>query len=325
MPMAYDNGKTPFYSETTRDLGTPQDWTGNGATHLGVWFRGYPAPTSVAVTETGGKMTLTGDGTDIWNASDDFVFAYKTLNGDGSIIARVVSIGAGTNTWAKGGVMIRDSLNGGSTYANTVLTANSDGTAGNGACFQWRPTADSATGLGNATAAAVIKPPYWVKIERKGDSITGSISANGTTWSMLGTSQTLVMTAPVYIGICVTSHQAGQQRTFDFDNISSTGGVTGSWQGAQISSPRYNDAAGLYAIVADNSGKSKIVTHPDPAAAATGAWTRWTIPLSDLTAAGVKTTKIQKLTLGVGDRNSPKAGGTGMLFIDDIGFGHPLP
>ncbi len=45
MPMAYDNSKTPFYSETTRDLGTPQDCTGNGATHLGLWFRGYPAVT----------------------------------------------------------------------------------------------------------------------------------------------------------------------------------------------------------------------------------------------------------------------------------------
>ena len=45
MPLAYDNSKTPFYSETTRDLGTAQDWTGHGATHLDLWFRGYPAST----------------------------------------------------------------------------------------------------------------------------------------------------------------------------------------------------------------------------------------------------------------------------------------
>jgi hypothetical protein len=201
-----------------------------------------------------------------------------------------------------------------------VLTANSDGAAGNGACFQWRPTADSATGLGNATAAAVIKPPYWVKIERKGDNLFGSISANGTTWTQLGT-QSLTMADPVYIGICVTSHQAGEQRTFTFDSISATGGVTGSWQGAQISSPRYNDAAGLYAIVEDSSGAKKTVVHPDPAAAATGTWTLWPISLSDLTSAGVKANKVKKLTIGVGDRNSPKAGGTGMLYIDDIGYG----
>ena len=130
------------------------------------------------------------------------------------------------------------------------------------------------------------------------------------------------MTAPVYIGLCVTSHAAGEQRTVQFDNITTTGGVTGSWQGAQINSPQYNDVAGLYIVVTDSSGKSKITAHADPAAAAIGAWTLWTIPLSDLTAAGVKMTKVQKLTIGVGDRNSPKAGGTGMLYIDDIGFGH---
>ena len=44
--------------------------------------------------------------------------------------------------------------------------------------------------------------------------------------------------------------------------------------------------------------------------------------MSDLT--GVNLTMVQKLTLGVGDKNSPKAGGTGILYIDDIGYGHPV-
>ncbi len=115
-----------YYSETTRDLGTAQDWTGNGATHMDLWFQGYAAAT-VAVTVTNGALTLTGDGTDIWNNADDFAFAYKTLTGDGSIVARVVSVGTGTNTWAKGGVMIRGDLTAGSTFVDMVLTANSDG------------------------------------------------------------------------------------------------------------------------------------------------------------------------------------------------------
>ena len=66
------------------------------------------------------------------------------------------------------------------------------------------------------------------------------------------------------------------------------------------------------------------MANADPAAAATGAWTQWTIPLSDLTAAGLKTTKIQKITIGIGNKTSPAAGGTGIVFIDDIGFGHPI-
>ena len=32
---------------------------------------------------------------------------------------------------------------------------------------------------------------------------------------------------------------------------------------------------------------------------------------------------VKKLTLGVGSKTSPAKGGAGMLYIDDIGFGHP--
>jgi hypothetical protein len=153
--------------------------------------------------------------------------------------------------------------------------------------------------------------------------ITGYVSANGTTWTQQGTSQTISMTNPVDVGICVTAHQAGEQRTMQFDNITTTGNVTGSWQGIQINSSLHNAAAGLYVVIQDNAGKSKLSVHADPAATNASTWTQWTIPLSDLTAAGVKTTKVQKITIGVGNRNSPQAGGTGMLFLDDIGYGHP--
>ena len=320
MPLAYNNSKSPYYSETTRDLGTAQDWTGNGATHLDLWFQGYAAPT-VPVTVTNGVLTLTGDGTDIWNNADDFAFAYKTLTGDGSIVARVVSVGTGTNTWAKGGVMIRGDLTAGSADVFMVLTANSDGAAGNGASFQYRLTSNG--GCANTDSTVVIKPPYWAKLQRTGNLLTGYVSANGTTWTQQGTSQTISMTNPVDIGICVTAHQAGEQRTMQFDNITTTGNVTGSWQGAQINSSPHNAPAGLYVAVQDNAGKSKLSVNANPAATNVGTWTQWTIPLSDLTAAGLKTTAIKKITIGIGDRNSPAAGGAGMLFIDDIGFGHP--
>ena len=226
MPLMYDNSKSPFYSETTRDLGTAQDWTGSGATHMDLWFRGYPAPTSMAVAETGGKMSLTGSGTDIWNNSDQFGFAYKTLTGDGSIVARVTDKGTGTNTWAKGGVMIRAGLNGGSTFAAMVLSDNSDGTASYGYSLQYRLTTDGAAASADGTAPT-INVPYWVKVQRVGDNFSGYVSADGKTWRQQGTTQTIKMTDPVLIGICVTSHQAGEQRTEQFDNIALTGNVTG--------------------------------------------------------------------------------------------------
>ena len=76
--------------------------------------------------------------------------------------ARVVSNGTGTNTWAKGGVMIRDSLNGGSTQAMMAIT----GSGGNGASFQYRAATNGASA--NIDSGAVLAPPYWVKMERIG-------------------------------------------------------------------------------------------------------------------------------------------------------------
>ncbi len=312
MPMDFDNTKTPFFSEASREFSPLQNWTANGVTDLSLWVQGYPAPQSVAVTEAAGKITLSGDGTDIWNNSDQFTFAYKTLNGDGSMTARVVSIGPGTNTWAKAGVMVRDSLDGGSTHAMTVMTANSDGTAGNGASFQYRAATDGTSA--NSDSGAVVKPPYWVKIDRLGDSLSGSYSADGKTWRSLGVPQVITMNAPVYIGLCVTSHQAGEQREFVFDSVTTTGGVTGAWQGAVIDSPRYNGKANLYVIVEDSAGKS--ATASDSALVNAAAWTEWKIPLSSLT--GVNLAKVKKLTVGVGDKANPAADGAGRIYIDDI-------
>jgi len=311
MPLAYDNSAQPYYSEAERTWASPQNWTLNGMNTLSLQVRGYPVVTSVAVTETGGKMTLTGDGRDIWDASDDFVYAFKSLNGDATIVARVTNLGTGTNTWAKAGVMIRDSLDGGSMFADMVITANTDGTAGNGASFQYR--APSALTGANANSTAVVAAPYWVKLERAGDSFTGYVSPDGSAWSMIG-SQEVVMTAPVYIGLAVTSHQTGEQRTFQFESIKTTGSVTGQWQGAVINSPRHNSSQDLYVAIQDSTNKVAVVTNATAVNSAT--WTEVQVPLSSFT--GVSMTKVKKMFIGVGSRGNPAADGTGMLFIDDI-------
>ncbi|NLH44088.1 MAG: hypothetical protein GX448_19800, partial [Planctomycetes bacterium] len=253
MPLAYDNTKAPFFSETSTEFESVQNWTVSGASELCVWTRGYPAVTTTAVTETGGKMSLTGSGADIWNNSDEFTYAYKTLTGDGSLIARVTSIGPGTQTWAKGGVMIRDSINGGSTHAMMVMTANTDGAAGNGASFQYRAAANGASA--NTDSSVLVKVPYWVKIERSGGTFTGFTSADGKAWSQVGTT-VIEMTDPVLIGIAVTSHAAGESRTFQFESITATGNVSGAWQGAVVNAAQYNDAAPMYLTVTDSAGKS---------------------------------------------------------------------
>ena len=310
MPLAYDNSGPAFFSETTREFNPAQNWTGSGATELCVWTRGYPALAPVAVTETAGKMTLTGSGRDIWDNDDQFTYAFKTLTGDGTLVARVVSTGTGTSTWGKGGVMIRDSLHGNSAHAMMAIT-----TPGvNGASFQYRDTTGGTSA--GTDSGAVVTVPAWVKIERSGDTFNGYTSADGKAWTIVS-SATIVMEAPVQIGLCVTSHAAGEERTFEFESIATTGAVTGVWQGVAISSPLHNDPVDMYLTVEDSTGKKATAT--SATAVTVADWTRWTIPMSDL--APVSFSKVKKLTLGVGTKGASTPGPTGMVFIDDIGFG----
>ncbi len=306
MPLEYNNVDSPFFSEAYREFAPVQDWTVNDINTLKLYVRGYPAPATVTETAPG-QFSVTGGGADIWNTADEFTFVFKTLNGDGTLVAHVVSNGTGSNTWAKGGVMIRDGLDAGSTHAMMVIT---DG-GGNGASFQWRPVADTASSNSDATAA--VAPPYWVKIERTGQTLKGSISANGTTWTQIGTDQFIPMIDPVYVGLCVTSHVAGQLRTYEFDNVKTTGSVTGQWRAQDIGLTR-NSPQNLYVIVEDSAGKQAVAS--DATAVNAADWVEVAIPLSDF--AGVNMTKVEKLYIGVGDRDNPAADGAGMLFIDDI-------
>lgn len=77
-----------------------------------------------------------------------------------------------------------------------------------------------------------------------------------------------------------------------------------------------NGADTLYVALQDNAGHVAVVSHPDTAAVKSMQWVEWKIPLSQFS--GVSATTIKKMYVGVGDRKSPKAGGAGSLFIDDI-------
>ena len=159
MPFDYNNAKSPFFSEAQREWTAPQDWTINGLSDLVVWLRGNPA----SFVATGpGAMTMSAWGTDIYNTADQCRFAYKSLTGNGTIIARVDNIG-NSDPWAKGGVMIRESLDAGSRFA--IVFASS----GNGVRFQARALTDNAATSDTPVATAeqiALQTPVWVKLER---------------------------------------------------------------------------------------------------------------------------------------------------------------
>jgi hypothetical protein len=77
-----------------------------------------------------------------------------------------------------------------------------------------------------------------------------------------------------------------------------------------------NGPAPLYLVVKDASNKTATAICPDATVIGTAKWSEWKIPLSNL--AGVNLARIKKITIGLGDKAKPAAGGAGLIFIDDI-------
>ncbi len=75
-----------------------------------------------------------------------------------------------------------------------------------------------------------------------------------------------------------------------------------------------NAAEPMYAAV----NGSAVVTHDNPDAAQIASWTAWNIDLQVFADQGVNLSNVNSITLGLGNRNNPVAGGSGMIYFDDI-------
>jgi len=316
MPLFYNNTAGVTKSEAARTFDEPQDWTAHGANTLTLYVRGRPF---AFLEHADGSIVMSGAGVDIWEMADEFRFAYKPLNGNGSIVARVDSL-ANTDAGAKAGVMIREKADMGSKFAAVYITP------GNGCRFQAR-TGTPANAIGDDAVATTeqkaIRAPYWIKLERSGDVFRGFYSADGTTWTpMAWNPQTIPMQANVYIGLAVTSRSAGNPTTAVFSGVATSGNVTGPWQHVAIGVEQpSNDPAPLYVAVEDTAGHLELVRHEDEAAVGLDSWLPWQIPLSSFGSANVDMTKVSKMYIGVGDRQNPGPSAAGLLYIDDIQLG----
>ena len=312
--LNYDNSVEPYVSEAVWD--TPADLTFGGVSVLSLRFHGGAGQEgSVSLDEATGTYSMTGSGADVWGNSDQFHYGYRELTGDGEIVARVVSNGTGTNNWAKGGVMIRETLDANSKHTIMALT----GGEGGGITFQGRPETggSSRSYHGDLTAA----PPYWVKLTRVGNTITAYSSADGVEWTLFTDASPdgaitnpwdIEMADPVLIGLFVTSHQAGERRTYTFDNVSVAGNISDTDMSTDIGIP-FNTPEPIYVALEDTTGAVATVVHPYAEATMINAWRDWTIPLSEF--AGVDASSAAKLYFGVGDG---EPGGHGTVRIANI-------
>ena len=158
-----------------------------------------------------GVYTVKAGGKDIWDTADQFHYAYQPLTGDGEIVARVRSL-TYADPWSKTGVMIRESLTAQSRHAMVVVSA------GKGYAFQRRLETgqySAHTSGGSGTA------PGWVKLVRTGDLFTAFRSADGATWTRIG-SDTVIMGDTVYAGLATTSHNETAATTAVIDSLKIT-------------------------------------------------------------------------------------------------------
>ncbi len=313
MPFEYNNVDAPWYSEAVRTWTDPQDWTFGGVDTLVIHLRGNPL---AFLEKAPDNLLLSAAGADIGGTADQCRFAYKQLNGNGAITARVDSL-INTDAWAKAGVMIRETLDPGARHAAVVVTPS------NGVSFPYRALTNDVSNQVNQTG---VQAPYWVRLTRTGNTFRAEHSADGKAWTALGAEQSITMLNTVYIGLALTSHDAGATTVAEFSAILTTGGATGSWQVAEIGVDHPdNSQDDLYIAAEDSSGRTAVVVNPDPAALLTTQWTPWSIPLSSLSSAGVNLKSVKRMYLGVGDRNNPQRDGAGIVYFDDIRLTGPAP
>ncbi len=82
-----------------------------------------------------------------------------------------------------------------------------------------------------------------------------------------------------------------------------------------------NAAEPMYVVL----NGSAVVTNDNPNAAQANSWTQWNIDLQAFAGQGVNLANVNSITLGLGNRNNPTAGGSGIMYFDDIRLYAPVP
>ncbi|WP_329088289.1 hypothetical protein [Streptosporangium sp. NBC_01469] len=204
--------------------------------------------------------------------SDTFYFAHQPMGENGSITVRMTSmtgiitypppdhdeIVPGLVPWAKAGIIIKDGVTQGSSYAALMLTGS------HGVRMQHDYTHDTAGRAGGVSA----ETPRWLRLTRSGDTITGHESADGTRWTKVGTAHLAALPETVRVGLFVASPgdltltpvalggslpaSRFTQATATFDRVSVEGGApSGEWSRGSVGEmghtdwEKYHRAAGL--------------------------------------------------------------------------------
>jgi len=221
-------------------IGAPA--TGWSSTDIG------PVSLSGTTLNTGGTLSISGEGADIWGTSDSFFFVHQSLNGDAQLTARVTSV-PNTNPYAKAGLMIRQTLDPGS--SDVILDVKPDG----GIEFMSRTQPNAETVFIGGGAGGPL--PVWLRLVRTGLIVTGYASSDRTNWIVIG-NVAVAMSSDVEVGLAVTSHAPSLVNTSVFDNVELTqNGLPDPWtlqDVGQVTAAGHADySSGTFTVAGDGS------------------------------------------------------------------------
>ena len=155
------------------------------------------------------SYTISGGGTNMWYNNDELHYVWKKMTGDASIAATIEWIGEGLDPHRKAVLMIRQSLDTSSVYADVAV--HGDGLTS----LQYRESYGETTHevISNITA------PDRVRIEKEGDYISMSFAFGKNELQSSGGSIRLPFKDEFYIGLGVCPHNNDTFETAKFSNV----------------------------------------------------------------------------------------------------------
>jgi len=134
----------------------------------------------------GKKFTLEGAGKEIGGTVDSFHFAYVPMKKDSTITARIIR--PMSSQWTSPGAMIRKNLDSDSPHASILLLPHWSGALVSRSSKGGKTQILGATELGETHVIKKnrLSTPYWIRIKKSRQTITGFLSADGDKWNEIG-------------------------------------------------------------------------------------------------------------------------------------------
>jgi TolB protein len=156
-----------------------------------------------------GAYRVSGGGENMWFAKDDFHFVWKKVSsGDVSLTADIAFPEAGGDNHRKGVLIIRQSLDADSAYADAAL--HGDGLTS----LQYR----DASGTVTHEIQANVSAPKRLRIEKRGDRFYLFIG-NTQGFDFAGGSVRVALQTPFYVGIGVCAHNKDAMQQAEFTQV----------------------------------------------------------------------------------------------------------